>query len=153
MTALILVLHVLAVVIAFGILVFPGLLFERIAEKGDVRTIRNVFGIGVARVKFGAPLLILGALLGVWLAYSAGYSLSAGWLVASYLSFIALVAIGIGYHSRWERHVYGLAMASPENQPSADLQAAIEKRSKSPLGYVSLLLFIFIMYLMSAKPF
>ena len=149
----ILLAHILLVVFAFGALLFPELFFHRIAARcNDVATLRVLFGLATARGRIAAPALLVGALVGLWYAHAAGYSLTAGWLIASYVVLICIFAVG-GSFARREQRCYKLAQESPDGAPSAELRAAIASDERSPMGYIALLLFVAIFYLMIAKPF
>ena len=146
-------LHALIAVFAFGMLMVPGLIFERIAETGDVRTIRSVFAIATKRAQIGGPLVFLAGFIGLWLVHQMGFAWNSGWLIASYACFIGIVVLGIGYHARWENKVYELALASPDDAPSAELRAVIDQPNRRSIGYMSAALWLAILYLMVAKPF
>ena len=153
MTNGLIALHGIAGIVAFGMLVFPGIYFDRIARTGNIPAIRSAFGIAVIRAKIGGPLALATGLFGLWIAYKAGYSLTAGWLIASYIVFVVVMAIGIAYHSRWEQKTLALAQASPDAAPSAELRAHLESGTNSLLSVVSALLWVSLFYLMIARPF
>jgi uncharacterized membrane protein len=145
--------HALVGILAFGILALPGFYFARIAKSRNVAAIRVAFAIAVKRGRIGGPLAILTSLFGIWVAYAAGYSLSAGWLIASYVVVAILVALGLGVHARWEAKVYKLALASSESAASPELRAAIDSPLDDVLNWVSLALWFALFYLMIFRPF
>jgi uncharacterized membrane protein len=118
-----------------------------------VNAIRAAYAIAAMRGKIFGPLAVVTALIGFWVASTTGIPLNSGWLVASYVVFVVLMLIGFGFHARKEVSIYNLAMASPENAPSAELNAAIHDPLEVPMGIASTLLWIALFYLMIAKPF
>lgn len=148
-----LALHVLVAFAAVGFLVVPGATLVAASRSKDVPFIRRVFALGAFHGKIGGPLAVLTGLLGFAVAAVTGMPLGAGWLIATYVAFGAMLVIGIGYHMRWEICVLKLALASPDDAPSPELTAAIDDPLSMPMLWVSALLWITIVYLMVAKPF
>ena len=146
-------LHSLLGIFVFGALQLPGLFFARIAKSENVGAIRSVFSVAVARARVFGPMTLLVALVGFWAAYVRGIPLSAGWLIASYVTFALLFVIGVGFHARWEAKILALAQASPLDALSAELKAAIHSPLESVLHWVSIVLWIALFYFMIAKPF
>ena len=150
---IILFLHVLVVFVAFGMLVFPGIFTVAMAPRlNDVAQVRLLFGIIAKRGEIGGPLLLVGALIGLWYAYVVGYSLTSGWLIASYICLAAIMVLGIGYHSRWEKQVFALAKAAPDGPITPELRTALRTHA-GPLNFVAPALFVLILYFMTTKPF
>lgn len=99
------------------------------------------------------PLALLTALVGLIVAWRYQIPLASGWLIATYIAFVLVIALGIGYHSRRELRIAALAQTSPEAAPSPELSAAIDDPMSVPAMWVSALLWILIIWLMVAKPF
>jgi uncharacterized membrane protein len=145
--------HVLAGFAAVALLVVPGGMLVAASRSRDVAFIRRIFALGAFHGKIGGPLAILTGLLGFAVAGATGTPLGAGWLIATYVAYVLMLIIGIGYHMRWEIRVLKLAQASAADVPSPELAAAIDDPLSIPMLWVSGLLWIAIVYLMVAKPF
>jgi uncharacterized membrane protein len=150
---ILLTLHVLVGFAAVGLLVVPGGMLVAAARSRDVRFIRRVFALGAFHGKVGGPLAILAGLLGFAVAGAVGVPLGAGWLIATYVAYVLMLVVGIGYHMRWEVRVLKLAQASPDGAPSPELALAIDDPLGLPMLWVSAVLWIVIIVLMVAKPF
>lgn len=146
-------LHVLLAFVTIALLVVPGLMLEMVARTRDVAFIRRMYALGSFHGRLGGPLAILTAIVGFVVAWRYGIPLNSGWLLTAYVTFVIVVAIGVGYHTRRELLIVRLAQASPVDAPSPELTAAIDDRSATPMFWVSGLLWAFLIWLMVAKPF
>lgn len=146
-------LHVLLAFAAVALLVVPGLMLEMVAHTRDVAFIRRMYELGSFHGRIGGPLALLTAIVGFIVAWRLAIPLTAGWLIAAYVVFVLVMAIGIGYHTRRELRIAGLAQASPVDAPSPELAAAIDDRMASPMAWLSALLWAGLIWLMVAKPF
>jgi uncharacterized membrane protein len=109
--------------------------------------------LGKFHGQIGGPLALLTAIVGFIAAWQLGIPLNSGWLIAAYILFIIVMVLGIGYHSRREMRIAGLAQTSPVDAPSPELAAAIDDRMATPMNWLSLLLWITIIWVMVTKPF
>ena len=146
-------LHVILAFTAIALLVVPGLMLEMVARTRDVAFIRRMYALGSFHGRIGGPFAVLTAIAGFIVAWRLEIPLNAGWLLAAYVVFILVMAIGIGYHSRRELQIAALAQASPVDTPSPELAAVIDDRMTTPMLWVSALLWIALIWLMVAKPF
>jgi uncharacterized membrane protein len=146
-------LHVLFAFAAIAFLVVPGTMMEMAAHTRDVPFIRETFKLGKFHAQVGGPLALLAAVVGLILAWRSGVGLTAGWLVASYIVFVLIMVLGIGYHARREMRIGSLAQASPDGAPTPELAAAIDDPFSRPAAWASALLWILLIWLMVAKPF
>jgi predicted integral membrane protein DUF2269 len=149
----VLIIHVLLAFAAVAFLLVPGYLLAAVAKTDDVKSIRRIFSVGVFHGRVGGIIAVFTAIFGLAAAPFYGIPYSARWMIASYVLFAALVAIGIGYHARWEMRVLALANQSPADAPSAQLHAAAHDRRGPVMAWISSLLFVAIIYLMIARPF
>lgn len=145
--------HVLFAFAAIALLVVPGLMLEMVAHTRDVALIRRLYALGSFHGRIGGPLALLTAVVGFIVAWQLGIPLNSGWLIAAYVAFVLVMALGIGYHTRRELSIAALAKASPENAASPELVAAIDDRMATPMNWLSALLWAAIIWLMVAKPF
>lgn len=152
MAPLIVLAHVLLIVFAFGMLVFPGMATEWVARSRNVPNIRAASGAFMRLGRIGGPMVGIAGLIGLAAAWMLHYPLGESWLVVTYVCFIALVAMGVGVYSRWHNSVYTAAIASPDSAPSPQL-AAILDHPISPAIHVShMALWIVLFLLMVMKP-
>jgi hypothetical protein len=145
--------HVVFAFAAIAFLVVPGLMMEMAAHTRDVPFIRRVYRMGKFHGQVGGPLALLTAVAGLIAAWRLGIPLTSGWLVAAYIAFALVMVLGIGYHARREIRIDALAQASPDSGPSPELAAAIDDPTSGPASWASGLLWIFLIWLMVAKPF
>jgi uncharacterized membrane protein len=146
-------LHVLLAFATVGFLVIPGVMLEMVARTRDVTLIRRMFQIGRFHGQIGGPISLLTGIVGLVVAWRLGIPLNAGWLLATYVAFVLVNALGVGYHARREIRISALAQTSPADTLSPSLAAAIDDPLCWPIMWVSGLLWIFIIWLMVAKPF
>jgi uncharacterized membrane protein len=146
-------LHVLLAFTTIALLVVPGIMLEMVAHTRDVGLIRRMYALGSFHGRFGGPLALVTAIVGFIVAWQLGVPLTSGWLIATYVAFVVVIALGIGYHTRRELRIAALAKASPDNAPSPELAAAIDERIATPMNWVSGLLWAAIIWLMVARPF
>ena len=77
-------LHVAAMFLAVAVFVGQGMLSARIVGTGDVHTIRRLITVEARFQPIGGGLLLLGLIFGFITATSAGFALTAPWLLVSY---------------------------------------------------------------------
>jgi hypothetical protein len=146
-------LHVLLSFAAIAFLVVPGLMLEMAAHTLDVPFIRRSYRLGSFHGRIGGPIALLAAIVGLFTAWRLGIPLDARWLVATYIVFVLVMALGIGYHTRREMRIAALAEASPDAAPSPELSAEINDPICRPALWLSGLLWVVLIWLMVAKPF
>ena len=123
-------LHVVFIVAAFAIVVGGGAMPRLVARSRDVRAIRVVFRAWMGYSNLIAPLFGLGALLGIATALVFRFDLLQPWLVISYVLVVIALVLGAGLDARWHGRVLTAALASPDEQPSEELEAAL----RDPIG-------------------
>jgi len=146
-------LHVLLAFTTIAFLIVPGTMLEMVAHTRDVALIRRMYALGSFHGRIGGPLAFVTSIVGFIVAWQVGIPLNTGWLIAAYVTFGLVMALGIGYHSRRELRIAALALASPDDAPSPELRTAIDDRMATPLSWLSALLWAVIIWLMVAKPF
>jgi uncharacterized membrane protein len=145
-------LHVMLAFAAVAFLVVPGLFLEYVARTHDVPFIRKAYALMSFHGRIGGPLAMLILPVGIWLAVAYGIPLTSRWLVASYVIYLFIMAIGLGYHMRREMRIGALSAASSD-APSAELEKAIDDPRAGIMMAVSVLLWILAIWLMVARPF
>ncbi|HWB72470.1 MAG TPA: hypothetical protein VG452_09635 [Egibacteraceae bacterium] len=146
-------LHIAAMFGAVSVFVGQGLLSAGIAGTGDVRAIRRALAAEARFQPAGGVLFVLGILFGFVTAVTAGFDLTAAWLLTAYGLVIVVFATGIGYHGPRGRKLEALAKASPENEPSEALRSLIDAPSARVVAAFDSLLWLALIYVMVVKPF
>jgi hypothetical protein len=141
--ALLLWLHVGAMMLAFAGLPSAGIIFRVIVRHVDEQRVLQALAGAFSRIFAAAGISVgIGVLSGLVLAHAYGYA--SGWLVLSYgLSAMAALA-GILVDEPWSRR---LATADAENIPV--VRRALLPRLAAPLGIA---LWLSVLWLMITKP-
>jgi hypothetical protein len=145
--------HVLLAFTAVAFLIVPGTFLEYVAHTRDVPFIRKSFQLMSFHGKIGGPVALLILPVGIWAAIAYGIPLNSGWLIASYVAYAAVMAVGFGYHMRREIGIGALAAASPDAAPSPELEKAIGDPLARPMTILSAILWIFLIWTMVTRPF
>jgi predicted integral membrane protein DUF2269 len=146
------VLHILAMFVAFAFTTGTGIVLSAIANNGDVRAIRAAAKATRPFQIAGGIILIIGLIFGFGAAQMAGFNLGARWLVVTYVCVALLLYFGLVVHRGWSAKLAAAAAASPENTPSAELLAVIGDPLVRIAGPVSGILWIAIIAMMVVKP-
>ena len=150
--SIVIVLHILAMFIAFGFTTGTGILLTAIASGGDVRSIRAAAKAIRPFQIAGGIILLVGVIFGFGAAQMAGFNLGATWLIVTYVAVALLLFSGMGIHGRWSAKLAAAAAASPDDKPSAELTAVIGDPLVRAVGPFSGLLWILIISMMVIKP-
>jgi uncharacterized membrane protein len=145
-------LHIVAVFIAFAFTTGVGIALTAIANTGDVRALRTAVRVMRPFNAAGGILLLVGVILGFGAAQMAGYTLGSTWLLVTFVAVALLFVFGFGVHMPWIARLRVAAAASPDDTPSADLQALIDNRFVRAAGPISGLLWIVILAMMVFRP-
>jgi uncharacterized membrane protein len=132
-----------------GVLMLAALRRERPSEIAALlRLTRPV----VIAITIGTTLLFV---FGIWLVSASpnGYDAGQAWVIAAFLLFIVVNALG-GMSGKRERATRELAerLAGSGDQPSAELQAQLRDARVRTLSLLSFLLTLVILGLMVWKP-
>ena len=145
-------LHIASVLVAFGMLVVPGVILSMAARTGDVEHIRSVFRAVMPVGKTGGKIVLAAGLLGVATAIADGFPLLSSWLVAAYVLFFFGMALGAGYLGPHHGRIYALAMASPVDRPSPELVCAIQTKTYLWIVLANWAVWAALVYDMVCKP-
>jgi hypothetical protein len=144
--------HVLFIVAAIGVTVFPGLLLGQIAMTGDAAAIAKAYGRGMYHGRVGGLLLIIAVLFGFAAASMSHFPLTSGWLIAGYAAVIINIITGAFLHSRHEAEIYA---AATSGKPDAGAECA--RLARRPVvgitNAVSGIVWLFAIFAMVMKPF
>jgi uncharacterized membrane protein len=145
-------LHILAVFIAFAFTTGVGIALTAIANTGDVRALRTAVRVMRPFNAAGGILLIVGVILGFGAAQMAGYALGSKWLLVTFVAVALLLVFGLGVHMPWIGKLRAASAASPDDKPSAELQALIDDRFVRAAGPITGVLWIVILAMMVFRP-
>ena len=145
-------LHIIMMFAAVAVSIGSGLLLHRVAQSGDVRTIRTTFGLAKPFGQSTPILFIIGLIFGLLAAAAGSFNFLAPWLILSYGLFAAAMVVGTVVTKPWQQRVGKAAVLNQGDAPSADLQAAIGDQ-RGQLGlWINTALIVAIVFVMVAKP-
>ena len=125
-------LHALLMIVALGLIIFPGILLQQIALSGDVDAIRKAYQLGKYHGPLGTGLFALGVIVGFVTAGQLTIPLASTWLVVAYVAVGIILFIGLFFHRTHEGRI--LAAASTGRD---DAGAECIRIAKSPLAAVA----------------
>jgi hypothetical protein len=102
-------LHLAAMFLAVAVFVGQGTLSARIVDTGDVHTIRRLIAVEARFQPIAGGLLLLGHIFGFITATSAGFALTATWLLISYGLVLIILVIGATFHGPHDHSLKKLA--------------------------------------------
>lgn len=146
------VLHVVAMFVAFGLTTGIGIHVSAIAATRDVRAIRTAVRIARPLQTAGLICMLAGVVFGFASAASAGFSLTSTWLVEAYVLLALLLIVGVGVHKTWLGRLARAASASSDESASPELSAAIGDRLVRIAGPISGILWIALIAVMILRP-
>jgi hypothetical protein len=146
------VLHVVAMFIAFAFTTGVGIHVSAIAATLDVRAIRTAVRIARPMQMAGTTIMLVGVIFGFVSAASVGFSLTSKWLVEAYVLLALLMLIGVGVHGTWLARLAQAASTSGDDHASPELSAVVADRFVRVAGPVSGLLWIALIAVMVVKP-
>lgn len=123
------------------------------ARRRDVQTLRVLTVAGEVSDRASNPMLVLSILFGIGAALTGQISLTAPWLVASYLVLVAgFAGIGLLGGFRHLEQIKKASLASPVDAPSDELVALLEHPWTAAISFLPPLMLATIVYLMVVKP-
>ena len=146
-------LHILSMFLAVSIFVGQGMLSEAVARSGDVRALRRVLPAEDRFGPIGGGVFLLGIVFGFITAITGDLGLTQTWLIIAYVLAALILLNAFAYHIPRARKLETAAEASPDDQPSPELQALIEAPSAIWVNVYDGLLWVAIIYTMVVKPF
>ncbi|MGB8648085.1 MAG: DUF2269 family protein [Anaerolineae bacterium] len=145
-------LHLIFVFAAVAASAGPELVLYRVIKSGDVRSIRTIFGAAKLLGMLSAPLFTIGMVFGLIAAYLGQFNLLAPWLIEAYVIFLVIMGIDGAMIVPWQRKVRVAAAASPDDKPSSELTALLNKRTAEYATWANDALIVLIILVMVFKP-
>jgi hypothetical protein len=146
------VLHVVAMFLAFAFTTGVGIHVSAIADTRDVRAIRAAVRIAGPLQTAGIIIMLVGVIFGFVSAASMGFSLTSKWLIDAYVLLAVLLFIGVGVHRTWLLRLARAASVSSDDHPSPELTAIVADRFVRAAGPISGILWIALITVMIVKP-
>jgi uncharacterized membrane protein len=145
--------HIAAMFAAVSIFVGQGMLEGAVARSGDVRALRRVLAAEDRFAPAGGGIFLLGIALGVVAAIVGGFDLTETWLVIGYVLAAIILVNAFAYHIPTANKLKALAAASPDDEPSPELRAAVAAPIGVLMNVVDGVVWLALIFVMVAKPF
>jgi hypothetical protein len=146
-------LHIAAMFAAVSIFVGQGILEGAVARSGDVGALRRVLAAEDRFAPIGGVLFLLGIGFGVATAIVGDFDLTQAWLLVAYVLAAIILVNAFAYHIPTANRLKALADASPDNEASAELRAAIGAPIGAVMNVVDSVVWLGLIFVMVAKPF
>lgn len=146
-------LHVIAAVVIGGGGIMEGIigpLLSRLPTVQEVRAYARLLYISENYLSIPAAIFI--AVFGYLTADRAGYDIEETWLALAQGLFYLLVIIGLLVLRPAANELYRLTKEAPDGPVTPEITAQLRKPLPAILGALTGPIFIFIIYLMVAKP-
>jgi uncharacterized membrane protein len=146
-------LHVIAVIILAGGGIMESIIGPIVAKARTVEETR-----AYARLMFisenylSIPAAIAIAVFGYATADRLDYDLGATWLLLGQVLFYVIVALGLGVLRPVANQLYRLTQAAPDGPITSEIVTQLKQPLPAVAGMATGVLFLFIVYLMVAKP-
>ncbi len=138
---------------AVSIFVGQGMLEGAVARSGDVRALRRVLAAEDRFAPIGGGIFLLGIAFGFVAALTGGFELTQPWLLIGYVLAAIILVNAFAYHIPTANKLKALAEASPEDEPSAELRAAIAAPIGPIMNVFDGVVWLALIFVMVAKPF
>jgi hypothetical protein len=145
-------LHVAAVFIAVALTAGVGIHTMQIVKSCDVRATRVAVRAAIPLSIAGGIVLIVGALLGLVVTVQLGYSLTAPWLVVTYILLALLILDGFLDKLPWMRAVERAARLSADDNASDELRRLSNRKIDAIAGPIGGTFWLIILAMMIVKP-
>jgi uncharacterized membrane protein len=146
-------LHVLAVILLGGGIIIEtavGILMARASGVQELRAYTKLSTVAEKYVMLPAYVLIAG--FGYATAGRANIDVDVTWLMIAQILFYIAVAVSVLYLLRASMQIDRLARAAPDGPLIAEIAAELKKPGPPIAGGLLTLIYVFIVYLMVAKP-
>jgi hypothetical protein len=145
-------LHIIFVIVAFGLTTGVGVVMAAVGRSADPRAIRIAVKAGLPMSMTGGALLLLGAIFGFGAAGTLGIPTNAPWLIAAYIMTLLLLLMGFLVFVPWQRRLLQAAASCADDRPSPELVAVANEKAPGIAGPISGILWLLLIYVMVAKP-
>ena len=144
--------HVVTIIAAVGLAEGPILPALVMVRRRDVVGIRKMLAAGHIGDRAANVLTPVAIIFGILAALAGEIDLTAPWLLATYAILAGAILLGAGGGFRHLERLEAAANASPENAPSAELEALIRHPWTTVVMYLPPALMGTVVGLMVIKP-
>ena len=146
-------LHVISVVLLGGGFVLEGICGPLVARARSVQEVRVYARLKhVSENYLSIPAAVALAVFGYLAADRIGYDLDATWLALGQALFYAIVVLALLVLRPAANRLHRLAEAAPDGPVTPEIAAELRKPLPAAVGALTSLIFVFVIYLMVAKP-
>ena len=146
-------LHVISVMILVGAALMEGVIGPILGQARSMEVVRAYARLlYISENYLSIPAAIAIAVFGYATADRIGLSLDTTWLLLGQLLFYVIVAIGLGVLRPAANRLWSLVQDAPDGPVTPAGAAQLAKPLPALGGVATGLLFVFIVYLMVAKP-
>jgi uncharacterized membrane protein len=146
-------LHVIAVVALGGGFVLEALAGPLVARARSVQEVRAYARMIYISENFLSPAAaVFIFIFGAATADRGNIDFDRTWLALGIVLFLAIVVLAVAFLRPAANRLHALAQAAPDGPVTAEIAAQLRKPAAPVVGAVTSVLFIFIIYLMVARP-
>jgi uncharacterized membrane protein len=146
-------LHILGVISFVAGIVVAGIAFEaarRREQPAEIALLLGLTRIGVVLVAAGS---VITGVFGLWLVHLGKFGYGSGWVDASIVLFVIVLALGgLGGQRPRQARLLAVSLAERDAPSNAELRGLLDDRVSRAENYVSLGLVVIIIALMCFKP-
>jgi hypothetical protein len=143
-------LHVLTMFTAVAMAYGPAMMI--LAARGDVATLRGVMTTNNRLGRLVGPTVGVGIAFGFVAVFAHGFDPLAPWLLIAYGLVAAYLVVTFAFTNPWLKSVTAAVEASPDDAPSAELQALLSGPRNRALLALDALLIVALIADMVLKP-
>jgi len=143
-------LHILTMFTAVAMAYGPAMMI--LAARGEVPTLRGVMRTNDRLTRLVAPTFGVGIAFGFVAIFVHGFDPLAPWLLIAYGLLAVYLAVTFAFTNPWLKSVSAAVEASPDDAPSADLQALLTGPRNRALLALDALLVVALIADMVLKP-
>ena len=145
--------HILGMFAAFGLLLVPLFLLLGVARTGDLRAARVTYAVGKALGRAAFAFFGIGLVGGVVTMYTAGWSDTSPWLVATYALLVFVAVLDGGVLGPWRKRLErAFAAMGPGSAPPGEVEALLRSPRPTFYAWATTLALAAIVSLMVLKP-
>ena len=145
-------LHITAFFVGVGMTVGGELILHRLAASRNVPLIRSAFRLAMPIGRVGPTFFLIGGIFGLIATWQIGFGFFEPWSVMSYAIFAVAALAGGGFIGPWMEKVGKASAASPDKEPSPELDALLRDRKPRVATMVVAGAIVAAVYVMVLKP-
>ena len=146
-------LHVISVVLLGGGFVLEAIAGVLVARAQNVQEVRAYATlIYISENYLSIPAAVAIAVFGYLTADRAGFDLDLTWLALGQALFYLIVLLALAVLRPASNRLYRLARSAPDGPVTPEILAQLKQPLPAIIGPVASVIFVFVIYLMVAKP-